>query len=91
MCVCVCVCVCVRVRVRVRACARVRVRVRVRLCVCVRVCVRDDFPSTGIRLVQINSSGIRDSFGCLSRIKQFIGRTEARTRDRMCCQTIRTI
>ena len=35
--------------------------------------------------------GIRESFGCSSRIKTILGRTEARTRNRMCCQSIRTV
>ena len=35
--------------------------------------------------------GIRDSFGCFSRIKKLLGRTETRTRDRMCFQSIRTV
>ena len=30
-------------------------------------------------------------FGCFSRIKFFLGRTETRTRDRMYCQLIRTV
>ena len=34
--------------------------------------------------------GIRDSFGCFSRIKKCIGRIETRTRDRVCFQSIRT-
>ena len=35
--------------------------------------------------------GIRDSFGCFSRIKKLLGRTETRTRDRICFQSIRTV
>ena len=35
--------------------------------------------------------GIRDSFWCFSRIKNILGRTETRTRDRMCFQSIRTV
>ena len=30
-------------------------------------------------------------FGCFSRIKKLLGRTGTRTRDRMYCQTIRTV
>ena len=30
-------------------------------------------------------------FGCFSRIKKLLGRTETRTRDRMYCQTVRTV
>ena len=30
-------------------------------------------------------------FGCFSRIKKLLGRTETRTRDRMCFQSIRTV
>ena len=35
--------------------------------------------------------GIRDSFGCFSRLKQILGRTETPIRDRMYCRTIRTV
>ena len=35
--------------------------------------------------------GIRDSFGCFSRIKKCLGRSETRTRDRICFQSIRTV
>ena len=35
--------------------------------------------------------GIRYSFGCFSRIKKMLGRIETRTRDRIYCQTIRTV
>ena len=35
--------------------------------------------------------GIRDSFGCFSGIQICLGRTETRTRDRMCFQSIRTV
>ena len=46
--------------------------------------------------IQINSRaggglGIRDSFGCFSRIKECLGRTETRARERKCFQLIRTI
>ena len=34
---------------------------------------------------------IRDSFGCFSRIIKLLGRTETRTCDSMCVQTIRTV
>ena len=35
-------------------------------------------------------SGFAIAYGCFSRIKNMLGRTETRTRDRMYCQTIRT-
>ena len=35
--------------------------------------------------------GIRDRFGCFSRINKFLGRSEMRTRDRICFQSIRTV
>ena len=35
--------------------------------------------------------GIRYSFGCFSRIKKMLGRIDTRTRDRIYCQTIRTV
>ena len=35
--------------------------------------------------------GIRDSFGCFLCLKKLLGRTEMRTRDRMCFQSIRTV
>ena len=35
--------------------------------------------------------GIRNSFGSFSHIKKFLGRTETRTCDRMCFQTIQTV
>ena len=36
-------------------------------------------------------SGFAIMFGCFSRINKFIGRTETRTSDRMCFQSIRTV
>ena len=35
--------------------------------------------------------GIRYSFGCFSRIQKLLGRTETRTRDTMCFQSIRIV
>ena len=40
--------------------------------------------------IQLTTRGIRYSFGCFSRIKM-VGRIETRTRDRIYCQTIRTV
>ena len=41
--------------------------------------------------IQSGRLGIRDSFGCFSRIKKLLGRTEMRTRDGVCFQSIRTV
>ena len=35
--------------------------------------------------------GIHNSFGCFFAFKQILGRTETRTRDRMCFQSMRTV
>ena len=35
--------------------------------------------------------GVRDSFGCFSRIEKLLGQTETRTHDRTCFQSIRTV
>ena len=35
--------------------------------------------------------GIRNRFGCFSRIQKMLGLIETRTRDRIYCQTIRTV
>ena len=54
----------------------------------------DDFPSTGTRLVQINIRAGDLVFAIVLGVfayKKLLGRTETRTRDRICFQSIRTV
>ena len=54
----------------------------------------DDFPSTGTRLVQINIRAGDSVFAIVLGVfayKKLLGRTETRTRDRICFQSIRTV
>ena len=76
---------CARVCASVRECARVCASVRecARVCASVRVCVRVCARACVTRFPR--------GFGCFSRIKKLLGRTETRIRDRMYCQSIRTI
>ena len=41
--------------------------------------------------INLRETRLRDSILCSSRIKKMLGRTETRNRDRVYCQTIRTI
>ena len=48
----------------------------------------------GSWVIQINTRAhdpFLRGFGCFSRIKKLLGRTETRTRDRRYCQSIRTV
>ena len=54
----------------------------------------DEFPSTGTWLVQINTRAgdpIAPRFWIFFADTKLLGRTETRTRDRMYCQSIRTV
>ena len=54
--------------------------------------VRQSWPAGDpLKLTTCGRLCINDRFGFFSRIKQILGRTETRTRDRICFQTIRSI
>ena len=81
---------------RIHACTHTRTYLRTHPPIAVQVVAVRWLGVNGRSVLHSNKQsrmrrGIRDSFGCLSRIKKVLGRTEMRTRDMMCVQSIRTV